>query len=284
MERNFFDLLKNRWDQDFFVCVGLDIEYDKIPQHIRDRHTMKEEPWGAMLDFGKQIVDATHDYACAYKPNTAFYEAYGPKGMRTLFDLVAYIKERYPDIPIINDAKRGDIGNTNARYAAASFDELGVDAVTVQPYLGKEPLEPFLQRKEKGCIVLCRTSNPGAGEFQDMLVDGIPLWQRVAHNVRDSWNEHKNCGLVVGAPYPGEMKTIRDSVGDIPFLIPGVGAQGGNGINEVVRAGMDSNRQGMIINSSRSIIYASSDENFAERAREETQKLHNAINHSRTKT
>ncbi len=278
MERNFFNLLKARWDQSLFVCVGLDIEYEKIPRHILEKNSGRGE---SMTAFGCEIVDATHDLVSAYKPNSAFFEAGGAEGMRGLFTIIEYIKKMYPDIPIIDEAKRGDIGSTSALYARGVFDVLGCDPVTLHPYLGKDALQPILDRKEKGCIILCRTSNPGANEFQDFGAEfGKPLWQKVAENVRDSWNEHGNCLLVVGATYPEEMKTIRSLVGDIPFLIPGIGKQGGD-IHAAVNASMDSKKQGMIINSSRSIIYASSGEDFAEKAREETLKLHTAINAAR---
>lgn len=278
MERNFFDLLKARWDQSLFVCVGLDIEYDKIPTHIKKRAASPRE---AFVTFGKAIIDATYELACAYKPQIAHYEALGKsEGIEALYDLVEYINTAYPEIPVILDAKRGDVKSTNEQYVRGIFDKLGVDAVTLQPYLGSEPLQPFLDRKEKGCIILCRTSNPGAAEIQDLIVEGMPLWQKVAELVKNSWNKNNNCLLVVGATYPEEMQKVRALVGDIPFLMPGIGAQGGD-LESSVKAAMDSNKQGMIINSSRGIIYASSGEDFAEKAREETLKLHTAINAAR---
>lgn len=279
-ERNFHDMLETKWRNDQFTCVGLDIEYEKIPEHIRNQYDKENEHWKAMLHFGKSIVDATHDIASAYKPQSAHYETEGPDGEKALHELVRYIKEKDPTIPIILDAKRGDVKSTNEQYARGIFDKLGVDAVTLQPYLGSEPLEPFLKRKEKGCIILCRTSNPGAAEIQDLIVEGRPLWQKIAELVKNLWNQNNNCLLVVGATYPGEMQKVRSLVGDIPFLIPGIGAQGGD-LESSVKAAMDSNKHGMIINSSRGIIYASSGEDFAERAREETIKLHTAINAAR---
>lgn len=276
-ERNFHELLEARWELGRFACVGLDIDpdSDKFPKHLLEQYTDKTK---AMEMFGYSIADATYDLVCAYKPNSAFYEAQGWEGMRALENIVAYIKKKYPEIPIIDDAKRGDIGTTGELYARAIFEKLGADAVTLNPYLGKDAIQPFLNYKQKGCIILCRTTNPSAVEFQDHgKEEGKPLWKKIAEDVRDSWNKNGNCLLVVGATYPEEMKEIRKIVGDIPFLIPGVGAQGGNDLEAVVQAGMDSKRQGMIINSSRGILYASSGTDFAEKARKATEELHAAI-------
>lgn len=219
------------------------------------------------------IINQTHDLVCTYKPNSAFYEARGDQGIRELKLTCDYLRKKYPDIPIILDAKRADIGSTNEAYIAYAFDYLGADAITLQPYLGQEALQPFLDLKDKGFFILCRTSNPGAGEFQDLLVAGKALWQIVAENVTSNWNAHHNCMLVVGATYPRELKQIRRIVGDMTFLIPGIGAQGGD-IKATVTAGQNSQGAGMIINSSRDIIFAS-DPRLA------TQTLKDAINQYR---
>ncbi len=231
---------------DSLVCVGLD-----------------QGEW----EFNQKIIDQTHDLVCAYKPNFAFYEALGVKGWENLKKTVEYLREKYPEIVTIADAKRADIGNTNQGYVTAIFDEMGFDAVTVNPYFGKEALQPFLDRADKGIIILCRTSNPGAGEFQD------GLWQKVAKNVVTNWNKNNNCLLVAGATYPEELKKIRKIVGEMTLLVPGIGAQGGD-IERTVKAGLNSKKMGMIINSSRGII-------FSDNPRLETKKLKEEINQYR---
>ncbi len=256
------------------LCVGLDADYDKLPVHIK----AGADP---LFAFNKAIIDATADLVCAYKPNSAFYEALGEDGIRQLKQTADYLHDTYPDVPIILDAKRADIGNTNNGYVEFTFDYLGMDAITLHPYLGREALEPFLSRSDKGSIILCRTSNPGAVEFQDIVSDGQPLYQHVAKAVADSWNANGNCMLVVGATYPDEMKQIRAVVGDMLFLVPGVGAQGGD-VEAIMAAGLDSRNQGMMISSSRGIIYASGGEDFAEAARSEAQKLKDEINQHRS--
>ena len=256
------------------VCVGLDSDIDKIPTHIRNN----KHPQST---FNKAIIDGTSGLVCAYKPNTAFYEQRGEDGIAALKMTCDYILDKYPEIVIIIDAKRADIGSTNEGYAKFIFDYLGADAVTLHPYLGKEALSPFLERKDKGSIILCRTSNKGAGEFQDLQSDGKPLYQIVAEKVSKEWNINDNCALVVGATYPSELNIVRHIVGDgFPLLIPGVGAQGGD-VEKTVKAGVDKDGQNAIINSSRGIIFASSGKDFAERAIEETQKLKDLINQFR---
>lgn len=252
------------------LCVGLDADVDKLPDSIKDQPD-------ALFAFNKAIIDATADLVCAYKPNSAFYESLGEDGIRQLKQTADYLHENYPDIPVILDAKRADIGNTNNGYVDFTYDYLGMDAITLHPYLGREALEPFLARTDKGSIILCRTSNPGAGEFQDLMVDGQPLYRHVAKAVSKDWNDANNCMLVVGATYPDEMRQIRAIVGDMLFLVPGVGAQGGD-IEAIMAAGIDSKKQGMIISSSRGIIYASSGNDFAEVARIEASKLKEEIN------
>ena len=271
-------MLEQQWEQDNFVCVGLDTDYNRIPAALKENIPVED----AVFAFNRAIVDATHDLVCAYKPNAAFYEARGDAGFRALQQTVRYIKQMYPHIPVILDAKRADIGSTNLGYVESTFDLLGVDAITVHPYLGQEALAPFLARKEKGIIVLAKTSNPGAGEFQDLLVGEAqePLYQVVARHVAARWNTNGNCALVVGAPYPAELKQVRSIVGDMPILIPGIGAQGGE-IEATVNAGKDSRDRGMIINASRSIIYASSNNDFAQAARNAAEQLKAEINRYR---
>lgn len=230
------------------ACVGLDSDFDKIPERFR----ALEFP---QFEFNKYIIEQTHEYVCAFKPNSAFYEARGEQGMRELKLTIDYINQNYSDIVTILDAKRADIGSTNKGYVAAIFDWLGFDATTLHPYLGREALAPFLERADKACIILCRTSNPGAGELQDLKIGKKPLWLTVAEKVSKEWNENNNCMLVIGATYPKEMNIIRQIVGNMVFLVPGVGAQEGS-VKEIVKAGMDNERNGLIISSSRQIIFS----------------------------
>jgi orotidine-5'-phosphate decarboxylase len=216
------------------------------------------------FEFNQKIIDQTHDLVCAYKPNFAFYEALGIKGWENLKKTVEYIQRYHSGVVTIADAKRADIGNTNNGYVQSIFDELKFDAVTVNPYFGREALQPFLDRRDKGIIVLCRTSNPGAGEFQDFI------WEKVARNVVSDWNKNNNCLLVAGATYPEELKKVREIVGEMTLLVPGIGAQGGD-VEKTVRAGLNSKKAGIIINSSRGII-------FAENPRLEAEKLRDEIN------
>lgn len=253
------------------LCVGLDPDMAKLPAHLKSGNS-------PCLEFNKAIIDATADLVCAYKPNSAFYEARGTDGIEELKQTCAYIKEKYPEIPIILDFKRGDIGNTNNHYAAFAFDYLGVDAVTIQPYQGREAVQSYLDYKDKGVIVLCRTSNSGAAEFQDLEVNGRKLFLQVADNVAREWNANKNCLLVVGATYPQEMAEIRQLVGDdMVFLVPGLGAQGGDA-EATIKAGVNKAGKGLIINSSRDILYQSTGEDFAETARRRATEVKNDIN------
>ena len=274
----FVSRLEQCWNQDNFVCVGLDSDYNHIPESVKSLDSVEE----TLFVFNRDIIDATHDLVCAYKPNAAFYEMQGDAGFRALVRTVRYIRETYPHIPIILDAKRADIGSTNLGYVKAAFDIIGVDAITVHPYLGKEALAPFLARREKGVIVLAKTSNPGSAEFQNLPVGETqePLYQVVARHVATTWNSNGNCALVVGATYPAELKKVRTIVGDMPILIPGIGAQGGE-VAATVIAGKDSRGRGMIINSSRSIIYASQGPDFAQAARKATENLRAEINQYR---
>ncbi|HEY4522362.1 MAG TPA: orotidine-5'-phosphate decarboxylase [Candidatus Paceibacterota bacterium] len=268
--RNFQALLEARWDKGKFLCIGLDSDFEKIP--LASRHPSVRE---TIVAFNRAIVDATKDIACAYKPNSAFYEEYGDEGFSALRETIAHINEHVPELPVILDAKRADIGNTNNGYIAAAFDYFHADAITVQPYAGKTALEPFLQQKDKGIIVWCRSSNEGAGEFQDLEISGEPLYMHVARHVTEEWNTNGNCALVVGATYPEELKKIR-AISDVPFLIPGIGAQNGD-LAKTVAAGKDSRGRGMIINASRSVIFASSGPDFAEAAARSAETLNDAI-------
>lgn len=219
------------------------------------------------FEFNKNIIDQTYDLVCAYKQNFAFYEALGVRGWENLKKTVEYIQRYHPGVVTIADAKRADIGSSNQGYVKAIFDDLGFDAVTVNPYFGHEALQPFLDRQEKGIIILCKTSNPGSGEFQDLI------WEKVARNVANEWNKNNNCLLVVGATYPEELTQIRKIVGEMTLLVPGIGSQGGD-VEKTVKAGLNSAKAGMIINSSRGII-------FADNPRLEAQKLRDEINQYR---
>lgn len=283
------------------MCVGLDSDWGKLPEAV------KKESYPQYV-FNKAIIDTTHDLVCAYKPNSAFYESMGNEGIRMLKMTCDYLHDTYPEIPIILDAKRADIGNTNNGYVEFAFTYLRADAITLHPYLGSEALQPFLDQKDKGCIILVRTSNKGARELQDLIVDPNvilrakpeessdtkasssrsfaeaqddnrkePLYKFVAKTVINKWNKNNNCLMVVGATYPKELAEIRKLAGDMTFLVPGIGAQGGD-IETTLKAGLNSQKSGLIINSSRSVIFASKGSDFADRARIETLKLRNQIN------
>ncbi len=249
------------------VCIGLDPVLGKLPEEFK----AKEKPF---FECNKSIIDETHDLACSYKPNSAFYEALGDDGIRQLKETCDYIKQNHPEIPIILDAKRGDIGNTNEGYIKFAFDYLQVDAITLQPYMGQQSLQPFLDQTDKGCVILCRTSNERSGEFQALEINGKKLYQTVAKAVAEKWNKNGNCLLVVGATFPEELKDVRQIVGDeMTFLVPGIGAQGGD-VEATIKAGLNKQGKGLIINSSRSIIYA-------ENPRQEAENLKNQINRYR---
>ena len=230
------------------VCVGLDSELEKLPSAFRGGDSPQ-------LAFNRHIIDATAKYAAAFKFNMAFYEANGADGWRQLAQSLEYLQQRHPDILTISDAKRSDIGNTSAAYARAIFGELGFDAVTLNPYLGRDALQPFLDQRDKACIILCRTSNPGSADMQNLAVGDRPLWQHVAEKVQAEWNANGNCMMVASATNPAEMAVIRAIAGDMTLLVPGIGAQGGD-IEAVLNAGRNSVGRGLIINSSRGIIFA----------------------------
>jgi len=268
----FIRQLQDSWARsDSLVCVGLDPEIERFPSALAQHAS-------PIFQFNRAIIDATADLVCAYKPQFAHYAAYEAEDQ--LERTIEYIHRSHPGVPVILDSKRGDVGNTAERYAIEAFERYGADAVTVNPYLGGDALEPFLKREDKGVIVLCRTSNPGARELQDLEVDGRKLYHRVAELAARRWNSRGNCLLVVGATYPRELAEVREITGNMPFLVPGVGAQGGD-VDQAVRNGQTPDGTGLIISSSRSILYASSGEDFAAAARKATMTLREQINLSR---
>ena len=269
---NFIKAIESAWQEnDSLVCVGLDPDISKVPVRLR---TLANP----LFELNKAIVNATADLVCAFKPQIAYYSAF--QAELDLELTIEYVHQHHPGIPIILDAKRGDIGATAEKYAQEVFDRYKADAVTVNPYMGQDTLEPFLDRKEKGVIILCRTSNPGARDIQDLDSGGKKLYQIVANKAVTQWNYNGNVLLVVGATFPDELKEIRAIAGDMPFLVPGVGAQGGDVVSAVMN-GKTRNGTGMIISSSRGIIYASDKDDFAEAARSAAISLRAEINQYR---
>ncbi|MGJ4804826.1 orotidine-5'-phosphate decarboxylase [Luteimonas sp. SDU82] len=270
---HFADKLRARWrDADSLLCVGLDPDPGRFPEALVD------DP-DALFTFCRDIVDATAEFACAFKPQIAYFAAHNG-GEAALQRLIAHANAVHPDVPVILDAKRGDIGSTAEQYAAEAFDRFGADAVTLNPYMGRDSAEPFLRREDRGCIFLCHTSNPGARDFQELDVGGQPLYQHIARTIAQDWNAAGNCALVVGATFPEELGVIRGIVGDMPLLIPGVGAQGGD-VEAVVRHGAGADGTGLMINSSRGILYASAGAGYAEAAADAARSLRDAINRAR---
>ena len=249
------------------LCVGLDPDPRQMPAGM------------GIAEFNRAIIDATRDLVCAYKPNLAFYEAEGLEGLRALEETLACIP---PDIPVIGDAKRGDIGNTARKYAHALFDSFGFDAATVSPYLGFDSVEPFISYVKKETFLLCRTSNPSAKDLQDLEIDGRPLYEHVAFKALE-WNVHGNIGLVMGATYPQELARIRQICPEMNLLVPGVGSQGGD-LEEVVKRGSDAQGTGVIINVARAILYASNGPDFAAAARTAAVALRDEMNEHRPRT
>jgi len=269
---SFMSKLRQAWERSHsLVCVGLDPDLNKLPAAVRTA----AKP---IFEFNRALIDATHDLVCCYKPQAAYYA--GQDADDQLAMTLAYLREHYPEVPVILDAKRGDIGNTAAMYAKEAFIRYGADAVTVNPYMGTDNLKPFLDYADRGVVILCRTSNPGSKELQELIADGKPIYQHVAELARDKWNEHCNVMLVVGATFPEELGKIRQLCPNLPFLVPGVGAQGGD-VEKVVHYGQDANGFGLVINSSRGIIYASSGDDFAAAARNAAQELRATINRYR---
>ncbi|MGE3961079.1 MAG: orotidine-5'-phosphate decarboxylase [Dehalococcoidia bacterium] len=245
------------------LCVGLDPDASKIPAGVSAR------------DFLFGLVDATHDTVCAYKPNIAFFEPDLAEGITLLRDLIAYIQRH--EVPVLLDAKRGDVGHTAEAYARAIYDSLGADAVTLNAYLGRDSLEPFLRRPDRMAFLLCRTSNPGAVDVQDLQVEGHPLYEHVAY-LANEWNEHANIGLVVGATYPTEARRIREICPALPFLMPGVGAQSAE-VEAAVQAALDADGGGILVNASRGVMYApAEDGRWADASRRAAESLRDEIN------
>jgi len=273
----FMQALRQRWsDADSLVCVGLDPEPGRFPARFAD------DP-DAVFNFCRAIVDATAPHVCSFKPQIAHFAALGAED--ALARLVAHIHATHPGIPVILDSKRGDIGSTARHYASEAFERYGADAVTANPYLGRDSLQPFLDHADRGVVILCRTSNPGAGDLQDLLVQGEngatrPLYQHVAGKVAREWNGHGNCMLVVGATWPQQLGEVRAIVGEVPLLVPGIGAQGGD-VEAVVRNAKTADGCGLVVSSSRAVLYASGGADFAEAAAAEAERLREEINRYR---
>ncbi len=247
------------------LCVGLDSDFEKLPEEFKKL----ENP---QFEFNKKIIEETNEFAASFKLNIAFYEGRGQKGIEELKMTMDYFRSNFPDIFLICDSKRGDIGNTNRGYISFILDWLGFDAMTVSPYLGGESLQPFFEREDKGIIILAKTSNPGSGEFQDLEINGRPIWKIVAEKAANEWNKKENLLLVAGATYPEQMAEIRKITGEMTFLVPGIGAQGGD-VEATVKAGINDGKKGLIINSSRGIIFSSNPREEAKKLRAEVNKF-----------
>lgn len=269
MNKPFIQQLASAWDKNnSLLCVGLDPDPAKFPAHLQGKPD-------AILEFCTAIVDATADVACSFKPQIAYFASCRAEDQ--LEALIAYIHEKHPGIPVILDAKRGDIGSTAEHYAKEAFERFAADAITVNPYMGRDSVEPYLAYPEKGVILLCRTSNPGGSDLQFLDVGGEKLYERVARLVAQDWNRTGQCALVVGATFPAEIARVREITGDLPLLVPGIGAQGGD-IEATVQAGRTANGTGLMINSSRAILYAGKGEDFAAAARQVAIATRDAIN------
>ena len=272
----FIDRLQHAWrDNDTLLCVGLDPEPGRLPEPLVGHAD-------AVFEFCRAIVDATADLVCAFKPQIAHFAA--QRAESALERLIAHIHAQHPRVPVILDAKRGDIGSTAQHYASEAFERYGADAVTLNPYLGRDSLQPFLDRADKGAVILCHTSNPGARDLQELDVGRMPLYQHIAHCVARDWNANRNCALVVGATFPEQLAQVRRIVGDtVPLLVPGVGAQGGD-VAAVVEHGCNAGATGLIISTSRAVLYASADADFAAAARRSAQALRDEINRYRARS
>ena len=253
------------------LCVGLDPDPAKFPAHLHGKPD-------AIFEFCKAIVDTTADLVCCFKPQIAYFAA--QRAEDQLEALIAHIHARHPDIPVILDAKRGDIGSTAEQYAVEIFERYRADAITVNPYMGKDSVDPYLAYPEKGVILLCRTSNPGGSDLQFLDIGGKKLYEHVAELVATKWNTTGQCALVVGATFPSEIARVREIVGDLPLLVPGIGAQGGD-VEATLNAGRTAAGTGLIINNSRAILYAGKDEDFAQASRQAAQASRDLINRYR---
>ena len=268
----FMEKLNRAWENNnSLVCVGLDPDLEKLPAAI------KNDP-KPIFAFNRAIIDATHDLVCCYKPQIAYYAGYGAEDELSM--TIDYINKTYPEVPVILDAKRGDIGSTAEMYAREAFVRYQADAVTVNPYMGSDNLKPFLDYAERGVVILCRTSNPSSAELQELVADNRQIYQHVAAYAASRWNYNRNVMLVVGATFPEELAEVRRLCGDIPLLVPGVGAQGGD-VEKVLKNGLTADRKGLAINSSRGIIYASKGADFAAAARAAAIELRDLINRYR---
>ena len=253
------------------LCVGLDPDPAKFPAHLKGRSD-------AIFEFCKNIVDATADLVCAFKPQIAYFASHRAEDQ--LQALIAHIHAKHPSVPVILDAKRGDIGSTAEQYAIEAFERYQADALTVNPYMGKDSVEPYLAYPDKGVILLCRTLNPGGSDLQFLDVGGKKLYEHVAEIIARDWNTTGQCALVVGATFPGEIARVREIVGDMPLLVPGIGAQGGD-VEATLTAGKTAAGTGLIINNSRAILYAGKGEDYAEASRQAAQTSRDLINQFR---
>ena len=267
----FSQMLSSCWEKnDSLLCIGL----DPTPARFPEKFKTSSRP---IFDFCAEIIDATADLVCAFKPQIAYFSSSSAE--QELIDIIDWIHTNHPGIPVILDAKRGDIGSTAAHYAKEVFERFKADCVTLSPYMGKDSVEPYLEYVEKGEFVLCRTRNNGGDDFQMLDIGGVPLYIKVAEKVAE-WDINGQMGLVIGATYPEELKKARATVPELTFLVPGIGAQGGD-INAAVKAGMNKDKTGLVINSSRAILYASKEADFAEKARAEALRTRDAINKAR---
>lgn len=271
---SFIETLRAAWrDQNSLVCVGLDPDPNQFPSNV------ERDAQGA-LSFCCEVVEATADLVCAFKPQIAHWAALEAEA--ELKQLIAFVHENFPDVPVILDAKRGDIGSTAQRYATEAFDRFGADAVTLNPYMGADTLEPFLTRHDRGSVILCRTSNPGGADLQDLVLEnGQPLYLHLAGLIAREWNANDNCMLVVGATVPEQLAAVRQAVGEMPLLVPGIGAQGGD-LEAALNAGMLADGTGLVINSSRGVLYAGGDQpGYAKAVRRAAVELRDEINELR---
>ena len=268
----FIEKLQNRWNESqSLLCVGLDPDVNRFPAHLKDQPDR-------IYAFCTAIVDATAPFACAFKPQIAYFASCGAED--ELQAIIAYIHQNHPSIPVVLDSKRGDIGSTAKHYAREAYERYGADAVTLSPYMGFDSVEPYLEYEDRGAILLCRTSNPGGNDIQMLMAGDKPIYQHVAGLASGPWNKNGQLGLVVGATYPHEISEVRKIVGDMPLLVPGVGAQGGD-VHACVNAGNTANGTGMMINSSRAILYASQKEDFTEAAARVAKETMTKINQAR---